>query len=163
MAKKRRFPGFGEGFFTDFSDLENVLDDLLADFHELHGSPLVYGFSARPGEEGPVIQEFGNVDVRRKKLSQEREPLVDVIDEKTQVRAVIELPGVEKNEIKLSATPRQLEVRVANPSRQYAKKIPLPAEVLEDSAKAAYKNGILEVVLQKKQPTQAKPAAVAVK
>jgi len=135
-----------------FSDLLNELDDLR--------TPLVYGFTAKPGEEGPVIEEFGNVDLRRKKVSPEREPLVDVINEKTQVRTVIELPGVEKNEIKLFTTPRQLEVRVANPDRPYAKKISLPAEVVEESAKAAYKNGILEVVIQKKQ---SKPAAIHVK
>ena len=78
-----------------------------------------------------------------------REPLADVIEEDTVVRILIELPGVEKNQIDLSATELTLKVRAKTPVRNYKKEIPLPASVIPESSKATFNNGVLEVTLKK--------------
>lgn len=121
--------------------------------------PFVYGFSMTFGADGkPVIKEFGNLrPTRRAKpweppfdLKEEREPLVDVIEGDTDVRVIAELPGVEKEDIKLHATETSLTIDVAAKERRYHKELELPAEVDPKDAKSTYRNGILEVTLVKK-------------
>jgi len=157
MAKKTRpFPEF-DGFFN-FDDVirqmfENLRDlEFPEDFRE--GEPLVYGVNVRMGPGGkPVVSQFGNVEKGR--VKEEREPLVDIIPEKDAVRVVIELPGVEKGEINLDAAEQSLRVNVTNPDHRFVRTIALPVRVDERSAKATYKNGILEVVLARKEPAGA--------
>jgi HSP20 family protein len=66
--------------------------------------PFVYGFTytAQPGKE-PVFQEFGNIKPSHRGIepSGGREPLVDVMDEKDRYKIYAELPGVDKEKIKL--------------------------------------------------------------
>ncbi|MBI5229398.1 Hsp20/alpha crystallin family protein [Candidatus Micrarchaeota archaeon] len=107
------------------------------------------------GPDGKLhTSHFSNVGRPGKgKLAEEREqPLVDVMNEKEEIRIVAELPGVEKNNIKLTITDSTLNLSVDDPQRKFAKTIKLPAKVLGEYAKATYKNGILEVILKKKEP-----------
>lgn len=122
--------------------------------------PFVYGYSVRVGPDGkPVIREFGNIKPGSSReeggmplnLQDQREPLVDVIEDGNTVKVVAELPGVEKEEIKLYVTERSLTIEVDTPERKYHKELDLPAEVDETSARSTYKNGILETVLTKKR------------
>ncbi len=171
--KKRRRPSF----FDDFPEFDDVFsedfDDLFRSVFEnmrelpaqklKPGEPVVYGFSMRVGPDGkPQVEEFGNVE--KGKVKDEREPLVDVINQEKEIRVIAELPGVDKSEIRIKARPQELEIHVSNPGRKFAKTVKLPETVVDDSAKASYKNGILEVVLQKvapfKQPAKGKAVKV---
>ena len=122
--------------------------------------PFVYGYSMKIGPDGkPEVREFGNVKPRRNGLPQvqeEREPLVDIIETNGEIHVVVELPGVEKNDIKLSGTEDSLTITVDTPERKYYKEVALPAKVNVKEAKTQYKNGVLEVTLPKtkegKQP-----------
>ena len=122
--------------------------------------PFVYGFSMSVGADGkPVIREFGNVEPSSKGplLKEEREPLVDVLQEGDDVVVVTELPGVEKHQINLESTDRALKIRVNSPKRRYLKEMELPHLVDPRTAKATYKNGVLEVRFNKteeKKPTR---------
>jgi HSP20 family protein len=118
--------------------------------------PYVYGFTMRTGPDGkPIIEEFGNVRPPSRELpSGEREPLVDVIEDEKQVTVIAELPGVEKEDIKVKASGKNLSIKVDTPERKYSKNIALPAEVKSESAKASYKNGVLEIRFEKKAPTK---------
>ncbi|HVP92420.1 MAG TPA: archaeal heat shock protein Hsp20 [Acidobacteriota bacterium] len=132
--------------------------------------PFVYGYSMTIGPDGkPQIREFGNVKpstsperesfgTRRPRLDvkEEREPLVDVINTDGEVKVVVELPGVEKEDIKLYGTEKTLTISVDKPQRKYYKEIDLPALVDSKTAKSNYKNGVLEVTLTKKKE-QKKP------
>jgi len=82
-----------------------------------------------------------------KQLSEEvREPLTDVFQDKDSVKLYIELPGVEKNDIKLNIIQGRVEVKAKN----FSKTIDLPTtDVESDKAKANYKNGVLEVTIPK--------------
>jgi len=120
--------------------------------------PHVYGFSMSIGPDGrPVIREFGNVQPGRfgPQLREEREPLIDIMEEKEDVVIVAELPGVEKEDISLHATEDQLTISVDNPNRRYHKEMPLPTKVDHRSARASYKNGVLEVRLRKLEAKRA--------
>jgi HSP20 family protein len=124
--------------------------------------PFVYGYSMTIGPDGkPQIREFGNVKPslkpeapfgpRRSRvdIKEEREPLVDVISADSEVKVVAEVPGVDKNSIKLYATEKTLTISVDAPERKYYKEVDLPTSVNPKTAKSMYKNGVLEVTLTK--------------
>ncbi len=116
--------------------------------------PYVYGFRITIGPDGkPQIEEFGNVRriQGRPVISEEREPLVDVFEEEDGVVVIAELPGVDKEKINCSVSEdkKKLIIRASNHGRKYYKEVELPVEVDPSSAKASYKNGVLEVRLKK--------------
>ncbi|MEM3095788.1 MAG: archaeal heat shock protein Hsp20 [Nitrososphaerota archaeon] len=118
--------------------------------------PFVYGYSITIGPDGkPIIRQFGNVRPgalpRGIEFSPEREPLVDVIEEDKQVKVIAELPGVNKEDIDLRVEEKMLTIKVDTPSRKYFKEVSLPTAVSDTGAKATYNNGVLEVVLPKKE------------
>ncbi len=126
--------------------------------------PFVYGYSMKIGPDGkPEIQEFGNIKKTQKGLPQvkeEREPLVDVVETNSEVRVVVELPGVEKSDIKLHGTEDSLEISVDTPQYKYGKEVTLPAKVKVREAKSTYKNGVLEVILPKVETSKPRGTAI---
>ena len=137
-------------------------------------SPFIYGYSMTFGPDGkPVVREFGNVKhfaqpsasgAARPKLEyqEEREPLVDVIEDGNNVRIVAELPGVEKQDIQIHCTESQLTVNVDMPERKYHKEVELPSDVNPKNAKASYKNGVLEIVMSKATPRKQTGESISV-
>jgi HSP20 family protein len=170
--KKRRAkdPFFGD-IDSMFREMEKMMDEELKNFTEKvpkelvkerklpDGStvkelgPFVYGYSMRIGPDGkPEVQEFGNIKKNLKGLPQvkeEREPLVDIVETDTEIRVVVELPGVEKTDIKLHGSEDSLTISVDTPHYKYFKEIELPTKVTVKDAKSSYKNGVLEVVIPK--------------
>ena len=155
-GRKRRSPWFN--MFDEFDRLEKMMDAMInqafeksSERKEFYG-PYVYGFSMSLGPDGkPVIREFGNV---RKghlgpEIREEREPLVDVMEEGEDVVVVAELPGVERDDIDLHTASDALVISVDTPKRRFHKELRLPARVDPNSAQASYKNGVLEVRLKK--------------
>lgn len=163
--RRRNRSGWWFDVFEEMERMDRLMDDMMRRAVEMPKaqegvSPFVYGFSMSVGSDGkPVIREFGNVEPSAKGplLKEEREPLVDVMDEGREVVVVTELPGVEKDEIKLDATERSLKISVDSAKRRYLKELDLGHLVDPRTAKATYKNGVLEVRLMKsdeKRPTQ---------
>jgi HSP20 family protein len=124
MPKKK-----GNDDMGDEMDLFGTFDDELAEMRERmdrildafmrnelgpERAPLVYGFSMRTGEDGePVVQEFGNSPKPSRIGSgqpEEREPLIDVIESDELVRVIVELPGAKKDDIRIDANERSLEI-----------------------------------------------------
>jgi len=181
-ARRRRRPFDQDPFFGDidrvFREMEEMMDKEFKNFTEKvpkdyvkerklpDGStvkefgPFVYGYSMKIGPDGkPEIQEFGNIKKSLKGLPQvkeEREPLVDVMETNGEVRVVVELPGVEKSDIKLHGTEDSLEISVDTPNYKYGKEVKLPVMVKVKEAKSTYKNGVLEVVIPKVESSKPK-------
>lgn len=157
FRRRRRIPFdndfFGGAFGSDFFErFEEITRKMLEDMHnsqDVSGKKFVYGFNMHNGPDGkPVVEEFGNVPKAGSELpSDEREPLIDVIDGKEDVTVIAELPGVSKEDIDLHSDEKTLTIKVDNPNRRYFKELELPAKIKPDSVKASYKNGILEVKL----------------
>lgn len=154
--KKRSDPWFN--IFEDFDRIEEMMEEMMRRAFETPlrearaYRPYVYGFSMSLGPDGkPVIREFGNVQSSRfgPQLREEREPLVDIIEEDEYVVVVAEIPGVEKDDINLNTTEDHLTISVDTPNRKYSKELALPARVDHKSARASYKHGVLEVRLRK--------------
>lgn len=125
--------------------------------------PIVYGYSVKIGEDGkPIIRKFGNVDIFSHSVTdsshdtqQKREPLIDIINGKEEIKIVAELPGVAKENIKLYANETNLTIESSNSvkERRYYKKIEFPEFVEPSSGRSHYKNGILEITFKKKNLT----------
>ncbi len=172
------FEEFERGFDEMFKDLE-LPKELVRERKLPDGAtvremgPFVYGYSFSVGPDGkPVVREFGNVKpsvgggpfgATKPKLSvkEEREPLVDAIVHDDVVKVVAELPGVEKSDITLNCDGRSLTLKVDDEKRRYFKKLELPVEVDPDTSKASYKNGVLELVLTRRNPGQ-KPKQIRI-
>ncbi|AFL66857.1 archaeal heat shock protein Hsp20 [Desulfurococcus amylolyticus] len=172
--RRRRRPFWSEDLFDEidkmFEDMERMVWDLMRRFSrgftpeelreierqlERQGiRPYVYGFSITIGPDGkPVIREFGNMRRERGKpvITEEREPLIDVFESGDEVTVIAEIPGVEKDKIdvKVSDDGRTLIINASDTNRRYYKEVELPSKVDPSSAKASYKNGVLEVKLKK--------------
>ncbi len=124
------------------------------------GGPYVYGWTFRIGLDGkPEFQEFGNMKGSPpgapKEMIGSREPLVDVNETDEAVNITAEVPGVSKDDINLEITEDSLVINVDSKERKYYKGIALPAGVHRDSASASYKNGVLEVKLERSRPEKA--------
>jgi HSP20 family protein len=117
------------------------------------GAKGVYGFSIRTLAGKPVIESFGNIRETAKGpiVEEVREPMVDVFDEKDRISVIAELPGVSESEIKIEVAGDILNLAASDRDRKYAKEILLPSKVKPDSAKTSYKNGILEITLEKEK------------
>lgn len=143
------FKDFDEIFKKMMRDIENAFR--LGEMGEI--KPIVRGFSIRIGPDGkPEIREFGTKPVIKELGVEERKPLVDVIETDDEVQVIAEMPGVNKDDIELHATEKTLEIKAEGENRKYFEKVELPAEVNPDSAKARYNNGVLEVILKKREP-----------
>jgi len=153
-----------------FDVIDEMIRDMLREFEELAAlspedvrylnRPIVYGFRLEIGPDGvPRIYEFGNItrEGSRGKItvSEETEPLTDIYDEGDRIRIIMEMPGVEKEKIKVKAIDdRHIVVEASDTDRRYRKEIELPSDVDIESAKATYKNGILELILKKKSSSK---------
>jgi len=114
--------------------------------------PIVYGYSVKIGSDGkPEVRKFGNVNAFPNLLGgglavkEEREPLVDIIKGKDELRVVAEVPGVNKQDLRLTADENSLTIESLTGQPRYHKRVELPEIVDPKTAKSTYKNGILEV------------------
>ncbi len=113
----------------------------------------VYGFSVKTGLGGkPTVEPFGNVrrTPRGPVVEEEREPLVDVFDEKDHVLVIIELPGVAEEQISTKVNGDILTLSAADGGRKYYKEVVLPKDVDAGTLTSSYKNGVLELRMSKK-------------
>ncbi|MCX6661663.1 MAG: Hsp20/alpha crystallin family protein [Euryarchaeota archaeon] len=155
---------FNDNRIKDIFNDDKVMDDIKKMAEEMMkmftnaqpGKPIVHGYKIEFGPDGkPQIEDFGNRSVRSPEgvptISDEIEPRTDIIEGENDVAITVEIPGVEREDINLVATEDTLEIKVDSPKRKYLKRIDLPCNVKTKSTKATYKNGILDIVLDKKE------------
>ena len=165
--------------YNQFTDIQSKAPkELIREYETKEGNkvreigPIVYGYSMTIGPDGkPHVQEFGNVKPfgssssssnsgglasasrfgTRPEITAEREPLADVNVTDNEVKVIIEMPGVKKEDIKVNAFDGSIEVLSNDPHRKYHKTIEIPQEIDIESAKSSYNNGILEVTFNKRK------------
>ena len=152
--------GFG-GLFKGLGNLIDLASKLseegLDKKGEIRGLPKgargVYGVSIRTMAGKPVIETFGNIRETAKGpvVEEVREPIVDVFDEEDHIRLIAELPGVSEDKIEIEVTGDILNLTASDTDKKYAKEILLPSKVNSQSLKTTYKNGILEIMLEKER------------
>jgi len=95
-------------------------------------------------------------------LKEEREPLVDVLPENGTICIIAEVPGIEKDDIKLNCTERSLMISIDTEKRKYYKEIDLPDVIDPKVSKASYRNGVLEVTLTKRKKEKPKGESIKI-
>ncbi|NYT05482.1 MAG: Hsp20/alpha crystallin family protein [Methanomicrobiales archaeon] len=140
-----------------FHTLWNDFDDMMAEMEDrfasmLSGASLLPERVARGGL--PALPSFGS-DIR-----------IDVRDHEDEVIVVVDLPGVEKEDLRvrlmdpatlLVSCERKMEKEEEKEGyylreRKYgsmSRSVPLPSSVTEEGTAATFKNGVLEVRLKK--------------
>lgn len=129
------------------------IDDTFEEFKEngSNSGPFYYGYTMTVGPNGkPIVKEYGNVKPGLLPSSDTREPVVDtIIDEKEKlVKLVAEMPGVEKTDVKILVQDKFVDISAEHGEKKYHVKVPIKYKVDENSAKASYKNGILELIFK---------------
>ncbi|MHC1610150.1 MAG: archaeal heat shock protein Hsp20 [Candidatus Methanospirareceae archaeon] len=151
---RRSLRDLDEWLQDPIEDMLRKLEEEMPEATKRYG-PFIYGFSytKEPGKE-PEIKEFGNIKPSHMRLEPfpegEREPLTDVIDEDDAYEVVVELPGVEKEDIRLHATDDTLEVKTEGETK-FFKVVTFETPIKPETAKATYKNGVLSVRLKKRE------------
>jgi HSP20 family protein len=129
------------------------IDDIFEEFkrNDSVTGPFYYGYTMTVGPNGkPVVKEYGNLKPGLLPTSETREPIVDmIVDEKEKlVKLVAEMPGVEKTDVKILVQDKFVDISAEHGEKKYHAKVPINYKVDENSAKASYKNGILELVFK---------------
>ncbi len=155
---------FGNFNFENiFDQMDFILEDIFRRFgfknmqdFKSQSPGFVWGFRMTQGPDGrPRVERFGNTPMREvdgeRKFSDEREPLIDIIDDVEFLRVIAEIPGVTKQDIDLSSTDNSLLIQAESKDggRRYYKELTLPCVIVPESASAKFKNGVLEVELKK--------------
>jgi HSP20 family protein len=151
-------------FEDQFKELESTAPkDLIKEYQTPEGTKV------REGK--PKVREFGNMRPSYRMggmsasakpvISSEREPLADVTTTDKEIKVIIEMPGVSKENIKINAYDQSVEVKSEDPQRKYHRVIDIPPEADTETVKSTYKNGVLEISFQRKE--QVKPKGKEVK
>ena len=168
--------------FNQFVDIQsNAPKELVREYQTPEGGkvrevgPIVYGYSMTIGPDGkPHVREFGNVKSLESRMggtggmgahpqiTAEREPLADVNVTDTEVKVILEMPGVKKEDIKVNVYDGSVEILSNDPKRKYHKTIDLPQEANIETVKSTYNNGILEIAFNKKKETKPKGKEVKI-
>jgi HSP20 family protein len=148
-----------------FEDFDKIFEELgRLNFEKLPGETKYFGYQAYVGPDGvPHVKTFGNVKGLEEKLPEQlgaleeehtREPYTDIIvDEKNkEVIVTAEMPGIEKKDVKLHATEKEIEIKAETEERKYYKKVPLGAKIVPEKTHSTYNNGILEIKAPLKGP-----------
>jgi HSP20 family protein len=112
----------------------------------------IFGVSIRTLQGGKsVFETFGNIKKTPQGpvVQEAREPIVDLFDENGCIRLIAELPGVGDEGLSIELKGDILNLNAAGKERQYAKEILLPCPVKKESLQKSFRNGVLEITLEK--------------
>ena len=77
---------------------------------------------------------------------------LEVIESERGIKILVEMPLVDKKDIKVNAFDRHIEILITNSQAgRYQRNIGIPSTVDVRSGKSTYRNGILEIVFDKKR------------
>jgi HSP20 family protein len=151
--------------WEEFRRFEEMMNRM---FEEFWGRPMrrllpPSGRPLLPGERALAPAEY-------------RMPYVDVVETDKEVIATAEMPGLEKQDIKINLTEDRLEISSEAKREEerkekgymyrerryggYYRSISLPARVNPDNSKATYNNGVLEIKMPKTEVKEKKLLSV---
>jgi HSP20 family protein len=131
------------------------------------------GVSRFQKEMNRLLEDFfGETAEERAPAEVMRVPSVDVVDRDNDILVRAEMPGIDKDNIQVQATPDAVMIKAEMRKEEEEKKesyvrrerrmgtyqrlVPLPNEVKPDQVKATYKDGVLEIVLPKSDQAKMK-------
>ena len=155
--RKKKNPWFND-IYEELERLGDMIDETIQkEFEKSSQNTPVrrnrnQSFSIKIGPDGkPRIQESNSREPQQNEpeISDDPEPLIDLIEEGEILVVLAALPGVEKDEIDLRLTENCLTVSVDTDNFEWYDELKLPTKVDPKSACASFKNGVLEVRIKK--------------
>jgi HSP20 family protein len=151
------FDDFGFDFDRFNERMMKIWSRFLKDPDVSSYGPYVYGFTYKVGPDGkPVFEEFGNVPGTQNPLGPAkildknvREPITDINEDQKKIYITYELPGVSKENIELNVSQKNVTISVKEDTRKYYKSIDLQYKIKPETAQAKFKNGILDLIIEK--------------
>ncbi|OUJ18343.1 Molecular chaperone HSP20 family, IbpA [Methanonatronarchaeum thermophilum] len=114
-----------------------------------------------------IFEEIEDEGLQQTRGTTAFKPFVDVIEHEDKVIVTADLPGVEKEGIKINITENILTISATREKEKeteekgyvkrernigkFQRKVKLPTKVDEENAEATFKNGVLEIKLPKKE------------
>jgi HSP20 family protein len=127
----------------------------------------------------PMFRGFGPMFWRSFELPETRRAFADLIDAGKEYRVHVEVPGISKDKLNISVTPHGAKIEgeaeknideqkegYVHRERTWSKvrrELSFPEEVIPDQADAIVKDGVLELKIPKKNPTEIKTHKVQVR
>jgi len=136
----------------------------LSDESGERSEPYCYGYTMTIGPDGRhSVKEFGNVGPGLQHKDH-AEPFVETIadDKQELIKMVAEIPGVEKSDIKIRVEGKQVHIDAERGKKKFHTTVPINHRVDTNTAKANYRNGILELTFKKLEPEKPKGTIVEV-
>lgn len=172
QAEKKRESDLGSGkgaLSTIFQGIGNIID-LVANMEEEgkveerregeFSSPSgrvkgVFGISVKTGlglDEKLTIEPQSHVRKapQRPRGGEERQPLIDVFDGQDHVLVIIELPGVDEEQIHTEVKGDILILSTTSGNYNFYREVILPKDVDASTVTRKYTNGVLEIRISKK-------------
>jgi HSP20 family protein len=128
------------------------------------GAPIAYSIDIRVDENGvpSALQSAGRGDAQKElQPTAARNPLIEVIEREKSLTVIAEIVGME-GALRVRATPMALEICSAGNGRSLdrVKVINLPKRTNPSTASARYRNGVLEVTVEKGMGTASKTVRI---
>lgn len=146
--------------FDEFRRFEEAMNKMFEEFWDVPMSP---GRRFLPVSSERAIERY-------------RKPFIDIIESDKEIVATVEMPGLEKGDIKINLTEDRLEVSTETKheeekkekgyiykerrSGSYYRTISLPSSIDPANAKASYNNGVLEIKMPKTEIIKKTPIKV---
>lgn len=149
-----------ESSWSDFRRFEETMNRM---FENFWGRPASRHLLSS-GESGAIVP------------AENREPFIDLAENDKEITATAEMPGLEKQDIKINVTEDRLEIAAETKKEEkkeekgyiyrerqsgsYYRAISLPSPVDPEGSKATYNNGVLEIKMPKTEIKKKTPLKV---
>ena len=156
MVRKKGILTEDDDIFTEFDRMfEDIRQsmDLMRSQTGLTPESMPLSYSYRvvigPNGERQVSERFDDQRDDGPDPDSGREPLTDVREREDGVTVIMQLPGLSREDIGLEVLDKVLVIRVDCATRRFEREVELPCTVKSSTAGVEYRNGVLEVTLNK--------------
>ncbi len=125
-----------EEFDKMVREMQKIIEEVFRSAFEGFGNAFAEGFSVKFSPEGEIKME---------RIGREDEGDKDIIEDDDKIYVTLRLPDIDEDSLDIKIVDGDLEIIAGDRIRI----IELPAPVNENKIKAIYKNGVLDIELEK--------------
>ena len=111
--------------------------------------PQAYRVKKSKSKRQAYIRKYNLPKINATRNMREPEPLIDILEEKDGIVVVAELVGFNRENLRIHVKNQRLTLSAESPDRKYHKSLNLPKRVIPSTIRTTYKNGVLEIQLEK--------------
>jgi len=152
------------------SEISPWFEEPFREFESVFREPMLWPLGSRMGTFAPALRPWVTPSIVPR-FGETRLPLVDLEDKGTEFLVTAEMPGIPKENVEVNVTDRWVDIRAETLReeekrekeffrrerlfKELHRRLPLPAEIVPAEVAAKLEDGLLKIVLPKKEPTPA--------